>query len=89
VGLGCRPPRWSLPYPAAAAIGAGFEHGYRALRRATGVTLPPLLSRQAVHVLGIDQDFSNRRAREVLGWEPRVSYAEGMEATLAWLRRPS
>ena len=37
-------------------------------------------------MLGIDQDFSNRKAREVLGWEPRVGYREGLEATLAWLR---
>jgi nucleoside-diphosphate-sugar epimerase len=44
-----------------------------------------LLSRQAVHVLAKDQDFSTRKAREVLGWEPRVDYAAGLEATLAWL----
>ena len=47
---------------------------------------PPLLSRQAVQVLGCNQDFSNRKARETLGWEPRIDYAEGLRATLAWLR---
>jgi nucleoside-diphosphate-sugar epimerase len=36
--------------------------------------------------MGIDQDFSNRKAREMLGWAPRVDYAEGMETTVAWLR---
>jgi nucleoside-diphosphate-sugar epimerase len=36
--------------------------------------------------MGTDQSFSNRKARELLGWEPRVSYADGLEATLAWLR---
>jgi nucleoside-diphosphate-sugar epimerase len=45
-----------------------------------------LLSRQAVHVLGKNQDFSNRKARDLLGWEPRVGYAAGLEATLEWLR---
>jgi nucleoside-diphosphate-sugar epimerase len=45
-----------------------------------------LLSRQAVHVLGKNQDFSNRKARELLGWEPRVDYATGLEATLDWLK---
>jgi nucleoside-diphosphate-sugar epimerase len=50
------------------------------------VRLPPLLSRQAVHVLGCDQDFSNHKAMTVLGWEPRVDYRAGLEATLAWLR---
>jgi nucleoside-diphosphate-sugar epimerase len=45
-----------------------------------------LLSRQAVHVMGRHQDFSARKAREVLGWEPRVSYEDGLEKTLAWLQ---
>jgi len=37
-------------------------------------------------MLGIDQDFSNRKARELLGWKPRVGYDAGLEATLGWLR---
>jgi nucleoside-diphosphate-sugar epimerase len=39
-----------------------------------------------VQVLGTNQDFSNRKARELLGWEPRVAYEAGLEATLAWLQ---
>jgi nucleoside-diphosphate-sugar epimerase len=85
-GLGYPKARWSLPYRIANAIGFALEHGYRLLRRTTGLSAPPLLSRQAVQVLGRDQDFSNRRARQMLGWEPRVDYAAGLEATLAWLR---
>jgi nucleoside-diphosphate-sugar epimerase len=85
-GLGASKVRWSLPYAAASAIGFSLEHGYRLVRRATGLSLPPLLSRQAVQVMGVDQDFSTRRAHEVLGWKPRVGYAAGLEATLEWLR---
>lgn len=85
-GLGASSVRWSLPYWLAAGIGFALEHGYRLLRRATGVSAPPLLSRQAVQVLGLNQDFSNRRLRETLGWEPRVDYASGLKATLAWLK---
>ncbi|HWF35366.1 MAG TPA: aminotransferase class III-fold pyridoxal phosphate-dependent enzyme [Solirubrobacteraceae bacterium] len=84
-GLGCREVRWSMPYWMAHGIGFSLEHGYRVLRKTTRLQLPPLLSRQAVHVLAKDQDFSNRKAREVLGWEPRVDYATGLEATLSWL----
>jgi nucleoside-diphosphate-sugar epimerase len=84
-GLGRRPPRWGLPYGAANALAFSLEHGYRLLRRTTGLKTPALLSRQAVHVMGINQDFSNRRLRELLGWEPRVSYVAGLDATLAWL----
>ena len=30
--------------------------------------------------------YSNAKARRVLGWEPRVGVAEGLERTIAWLR---
>jgi len=85
-GLGCSKVRWSLPYWMANSLGFGLEHGYRLLRKTVSLNAPPLLSRQAVQVLGNNQDFSNRRAREMLGWEPRVDYRTGLEATLAWLR---
>jgi nucleoside-diphosphate-sugar epimerase len=85
-GLGCPPARWSMRYPLAHAIGFSLEHGYRLLRRSTGLSAPPLLSRQAVQVLGRSQDFSNRKLHEMLGWEPRVDYQGGLDATLAWLR---
>ncbi len=84
-GLCCSPARWSLPYSVANAIGFSLEHGYRALRRTTHLRTLPLLSRQAVQVLGRNQDFSTRKARELLGWESRIDYATGLEATIAWL----
>lgn len=85
-GLGAPRPRLSIPYRPAVVLAWTLESGYRLLRRASGVRTPALLSRQAVHVLGRDQDFSNRAAREQLGWEPRVSYQQGLAATLAWLQ---
>lgn len=84
-GLGCPPVRWSMPYPLAHALGFSIEQAYRLLRRSTGLTTRPLLSRQAIQVLGKNQDFSNRKARELLGWEPRVSYPAGLDATVGWL----
>jgi nucleoside-diphosphate-sugar epimerase len=85
-GLGCAGARWSVPFGAANAIAFMLEHGYRLVRRATGVKTRPFLSRQAVHVLGTDQRFSSHKLRDVLGWEPRTSYATGLAATVAWLR---
>jgi nucleoside-diphosphate-sugar epimerase len=85
-GLGCPKVRWSLPYGPADGLGFALEHGYRLLRRTTGLTLPPLLSRQAVQVLGRNQGFSNRKLGELLGWEPRVDYASGLAATVDWLQ---
>jgi ornithine--oxo-acid transaminase len=86
-GLDSPPVRWSAPYWAADAVGTTLEVGYRSLRKVTRLKTPPLLSRQAVHVLGRDQAFSNRKARELLGWQPRIGYDEGLRATLDWLRR--
>jgi nucleoside-diphosphate-sugar epimerase len=84
-GLGCPQVRWSLPHRLANGIGFALEHGYRLLRTSTGLSAPPLLSRQAVQVLGRNQDFSNLALRQVLGWEPRVDYATGLRETVAWL----
>jgi nucleoside-diphosphate-sugar epimerase len=86
-GLGAPAVRWSLPYWLALGIGFSLEHGYRLLRRTTRLSAPPLLSRQAVQVLGRNQEFSNSKLREMLGWEPRVDYASGLTDTLAWLQR--
>ena len=85
-GLRCSQARWSLPFWLANAIGFSLEHGYRFLRRTTGLKTQALLSRQAVAVLGIDQDFSNHKMRETLGWEPRIDYATGLAKTVAWLQ---
>lgn len=85
-GLGVSRVRRSLPYRLAHGAGFALEHGYRFLHRTTGLTTPALLSRQAVQVLGVHQDFSNRKARDLLGWRPRVAYPAGLEATLDWLR---
>jgi nucleoside-diphosphate-sugar epimerase len=85
-GLGCAPPRVSMPYWIAHALGFSLEHGYRLLRTVAGLSTPPLLSRQAVQIMGSNQDFSTRKAREMLGWEPRVDYETGLRATMEWLQ---
>jgi nucleoside-diphosphate-sugar epimerase len=85
-GLGCPPTRWSLPFRGADSVAFVLEHSYRLLRTSFGVTTRPLLSRQAVHVLGNNQRFSNEAIRTVLGWAPKVSYREGLAATVAWLQ---
>ena len=85
-GIGAKPPRLNLPYPVASGLGRGMEGGYRFLRERTNLTMPVLLSRQAVQIMGLEQDFNTTKARSVLGWTPRVGYDAGLEATLAWLR---
>ena len=84
--LGYPPPWIKLNYRLAFSLAVGLEEGYRALRRLTGLRTPPLLTRAAVQILGVDQDFSNAKLRSVLGWQPRVDYQQGLAATVAWLR---
>jgi nucleoside-diphosphate-sugar epimerase len=84
--IGAGPARLSLPYGVANGVGHALEGGYRALRKSAGLHTTALLSRQAVQIMGHDQDFSNRKARDLLGWAPRVGYDEGMATTVAWLR---
>jgi acetylornithine/succinyldiaminopimelate/putrescine aminotransferase/nucleoside-diphosphate-sugar epimerase len=84
-GLGYSGARWSTPYWMATGLGFSMEQGYRLLRTATRLRTPPLLSRQAVDVMGRHQSFSNAKLRRVLGWEPRVDYQSGLQATLEWL----
>jgi nucleoside-diphosphate-sugar epimerase len=84
-GLGSPPPCLSLPYPVAHGLGLAMEQAYRLFRTATGLRTPPLLSRQAVDVMGRHQSFSNAWIRQCLGWEPRVSYEAGLRNTLEWL----
>jgi nucleoside-diphosphate-sugar epimerase len=84
-GLGSPPPRFSLSYPVASGLGLAMEQSYRLLRTAAGLHMAPLLSRQAVDVMGRDQSFSNARIRQRLGWEPRIGYEAGLRHTLDWL----
>lgn len=85
-GLDARPVQLSAPYWIASAAGTSLELGYRALRKLTRLRTEPLLSRQAVQILGRHQDFSNDRLKNVLGWTPRVDYEAGIAATLEWLK---
>ena len=47
---------------------------------------PPHITRYAVGLVGRPTRFSIARARDELGWRPRVSAAEGLQRTLDWWR---
>lgn len=47
---------------------------------------PPLLTRYRVRVAGLDCWFSERRARDELGYAPLVDLDEGLRRTVAWVR---
>ncbi|MBN1399493.1 MAG: NAD-dependent epimerase/dehydratase family protein [Anaerolineae bacterium] len=64
-------------------IASLWEGYYRLLGR----TERPALTRLLVELMGTDQDFPIAKAREELGYQPRVSFEEGMRYTGDWLRR--
>ncbi len=48
---------------------------------------PPHLTRYAVGLIGRSTRFSIAKAREQLGWQPRVGIHEGVRCTLDWYRK--
>lgn len=55
-----------------------------AVSRVTG--RPPDVSREAIRYISRRAAYPNAKARELLGWEPRVDFDEGMRRSEAWLR---
>ncbi len=70
----------SLPRPIAHAAAGAQE----LIARLTG--RPPQISRNAITFVSRKAPLSNRRARELLGWEPQVTLDEGMRRTEEWFR---
>jgi len=73
----------TIPYPALCVL-ARANQWYS--RRTEG-HLPPVLTPYKVASLWRPQRFSNRVAKEVLGWTPRVPMAEALDRTFAALAR--
>ncbi len=80
--LDCPPPVKRLPYFVASMGCMVFE----ALRKLGARRKPAPINRAALRFLGTSRFVDIRRAREELGYQPRLLYREGMAATLAWLQ---
>lgn len=76
-------PRIVIPYRMAYLAGWMMEKAYGALH----IKARPLLTRMAVELLGTDQGFSINKARQELGYEPKVDFEEGMHRVEVWLRQ--
>jgi 2-alkyl-3-oxoalkanoate reductase len=52
----------------------------RLIRKAT----PPRYTRRAIDRMNQATHYSTEKARQHLGWQPRVSFADGIRETMAW-----
>jgi nucleoside-diphosphate-sugar epimerase len=80
--LGWPPVRRRAPFWLAHAGGFLSE----AIGRAIFLKRPPRFTRYAVSLVGRPTHFSSVRAREHLGWLPRVELREGLRRTIDWWR---
>jgi nucleoside-diphosphate-sugar epimerase len=55
--------------------------------RHRGSPTAPLLTQGRVKFLGLNLDFSIEKAKRELGYQPHVSFDQGMEKTIAWVRQ--
>ncbi|HEX6984727.1 MAG TPA: NAD-dependent epimerase/dehydratase family protein [Planctomycetaceae bacterium] len=75
-------PTKAVPLPVAKTAAKVLEAVYRAI----GKKEAPLPSMATVKFLGLNLDYSIDKARNRLGYDPKVSFDEGMDRTFEWLR---
>jgi nucleoside-diphosphate-sugar epimerase len=80
--LGAPAPTRHVPYRLGLMLGTLAESGARVARRQG----PPALTRYGIQLLGGENRFVIRRARQELGFSPRMSLAEGVRRTVNWYR---
>jgi nucleoside-diphosphate-sugar epimerase len=80
--LGTKLPWINLSLPAATLLARGFEMPWRLL----GLGGRPLLTRHAVLLLALNQEFPTAKAKATFGFAPKVSLQEGISRSVAWLR---
>ena len=80
--LGVPPANLHIPYWAAMATARVMEFIWKLFR----IQMRPLLTTYTVTNLGSRFRFSIEKAERELGWKPRVTYREGFQKTMEWLK---
>ena len=78
--IGAKKPA-SIPRPVAFAAACACEGLFKCL----GMKKRPPITREALNLVGSDNRIPVDRVKSELGYEPRVSYAEGLKQIKAWL----
>jgi len=77
------PPRRNYSHTRAYILATLWENYYRLLGR----TERPPITRMMVELMGTDQSFSIEKARQELGYRPRVNFEEGIQHMGRWLHQ--
>jgi nucleoside-diphosphate-sugar epimerase len=80
--LGVSAPKWHIPYRLALGLGAMGE----LMGHVTRSERPPPVMRFGLKQVGGENRFVITRARQELGFSPRVSLAQGVREGVAWYR---
>jgi len=80
--MDAKPPRLHIPYQMAMLSAYAMEASWRLFKFKNR----PLLTTYAVKNLGSRFRYSIGKAERVLDWTPGISYQEGMEKTMEWLK---
>ncbi len=83
-GLNTPMPTLNLPHQAVFVIAGVFEVMYRLARS----DRRPIVTRQQVYQFSRDQSYPIDKARKDFGLHSRVSFSEGMQKTVKWLKSP-
>jgi len=80
--LGVPPPKLRIPYRLALILGLAAE----SLGHLARLRHPPPLTRFGTQLLGGENRFVINRARNELGFAPKVNLTEGVRMSVAWYR---
>jgi nucleoside-diphosphate-sugar epimerase len=78
--IGSGPPRVGVPYRALYAAAFAAER----LSATAGLTGPPVVTRLGVKLFGTDNRHAIDKARDQLGYKPRVPLEEGVRLAAGW-----
>ena len=77
------PPKRSIPFSLAYGVAFLMELWGRMTRSES----PPLFTRYGVYLTSTNAVFDISKARKELGYDPRVSFEEGLDKMGSWLRK--
>ena len=81
--LEIKPPSRTVPLWLAKLVAGLME--WKARR--SGAKEAPMLTQARIKFLGLNLDYSIEKAKRMLGYRPRVTFAEGMRETMAWYKQ--